>query len=130
MVRADETLESIARARYGAADHAGTIARANPLADPARMRPGRTLRLPRDPANIQGQPAQPSPRPPMAEDLERRHVVRPGDSLSKISLELYGSTRYASHIFDANRRSLRDEHSLRPGQTLRIPPKPREPGRT
>ena len=49
------------------------------------------------------------------------YTVKSGDTLSRISREVYGtSTRYMD-IFNANREVLRSPADLRPGQTLRIP---------
>ncbi|MEM9025893.1 MAG: LysM peptidoglycan-binding domain-containing protein [Verrucomicrobiota bacterium] len=49
------------------------------------------------------------------------YVVESGDTLSKISREVYGtSTRYMD-IFNANRELLRSPADLKPGQRLRIP---------
>lgn len=49
------------------------------------------------------------------------YEVKSGDTLSKISREVYGtSTRYMD-IFNANRDLLRSPADLKPGQKLRIP---------
>ena len=55
------------------------------------------------------------------------YTVKPGDSLSKISRELYGSSKYHTVIFDANRDVLPSESVLKVGQKLRIP---QIPGKT
>ncbi len=51
----------------------------------------------------------------------RTHVVRSGDTLSSIAREVYGNASRWREIFDANRDTLPTEHSLRVGQTLKIP---------
>ena len=49
------------------------------------------------------------------------YIVKSGDTLSRISREVYGtSTRYMD-IFNANRELLRSPADLKPGQKLRIP---------
>ena len=53
-------------------------------------------------------------------------MVKAGDSLSKISKAMYGTTRHARLIFEANRDQLKDEDSISLGQTLVIPPEPKE----
>ncbi len=52
---------------------------------------------------------------------ERRYTVRPGDSLSNISQEFYGSPSEYLRIFEANRNILSDPNRIQPGQELVIP---------
>ena len=52
------------------------------------------------------------------------YVVRPGDTLTKISRKIYGTSKYHSLIFKANRESLKTETLLKIGQKLRIPKLP------
>jgi nucleoid-associated protein YgaU len=52
---------------------------------------------------------------------QRTYTVKPGDSLSKISKELYGDANEYIKIFAANRDVLRDPNKISPGQTLKIP---------
>ncbi|MCE7973575.1 MAG: LysM peptidoglycan-binding domain-containing protein [Leptolyngbya sp. PLA1] len=117
-----ETLEDISKRYFGTTRHAGAIARSNPLLSPANIREGRVIRVPRDPENIQGIPTVPEAPAPAG----RTYVVKAGDSLSKISKAMYGTTRHARLIFEANRDQLKDEDSISLGQTLVIPPQPKE----
>lgn len=124
-IRAGDTLRSIARRELGSERYADEIARANPLKNTQALRPGRTLRLPVDPGNIQGRPVDPAaavPTPPPAEARAIEYVVKPGDSLTRIAREQYGSTTFIELIMRANQ--LQDADSLRAGQVLRLPPKP------
>ena len=50
------------------------------------------------------------------------HVVKSGDSLSKISKEVYGDPMKYTAIFEANKPMLEHPDKIYPGQTLRIPP--------
>ncbi len=52
---------------------------------------------------------------------QRTYTVKPGDSLSKISKELYGNGNEYMKIFEANRDVLSDPNKISPGQTLKIP---------
>lgn len=52
---------------------------------------------------------------------QRTYTVKPGDSLSKISEELYGNANDYMKIFEANRDVLSDPNKISPGQTLKIP---------
>ena len=49
------------------------------------------------------------------------YTVKPGDSLSKISQQFYGSAGQYMKIFEANRDQLNDPDQIKPGQTLKIP---------
>jgi cell envelope opacity-associated protein A len=51
----------------------------------------------------------------------RTYTVQAGDTLSKISRDVYGNTGAYMKIFDANRDVLSDPDKIRPGQTLKIP---------
>ena len=52
---------------------------------------------------------------------QRRYIVKPGDSLSKISREYYGDANQYMKIFNANREVLQDPNKNSPGQDLVIP---------
>ena len=51
----------------------------------------------------------------------RFHEVKPGDSLSKISKEVYGDPMKYDVIFEANKPMLSHPDRIYPGQMLRIP---------
>ena len=48
-------------------------------------------------------------------------VVEKGDTLSAISLRVYGNANLYNKIFEANKPLLKDVNKMYPGQTLRIP---------
>lgn len=50
------------------------------------------------------------------------HEVKSGDTLSKISKEVYGDPMKYNAIFEANRPMLEHPDKIYPGQILRIPP--------
>jgi nucleoid-associated protein YgaU len=52
---------------------------------------------------------------------ERFHIVRKGETLSKISLTYYGSAGKWQKIFEANKQTLKDPNRLAPGTKLTIP---------
>jgi nucleoid-associated protein YgaU len=122
-----DTLTGIAAAKLGSAKHVDAIRRANPLKDLDRLKAGDVIRIPEDPANIQGKPAQgaPPPAPPAARQGEMlEYTVQSGDTLSRIAREKYGSPTYQDLIYNANRDRLASPNSLKEGQKLRLPPKP------
>ena len=48
-------------------------------------------------------------------------VVKKGDTLSAISLQVYGDANKYNKIFEANKPMLKDVNKIYPGQTLRMP---------
>jgi LysM repeat protein len=54
----------------------------------------------------------------------RTYTVQPGDTLSLIARQEYGDAQLWRIIFEANQDILSDPSRLRPGQVLKIPPKP------
>jgi len=59
-----------------------------------------------------------------AEEQEKEsqfYTVKKGDSLSKISKEVYGDAMKYNAIFEANKPMLKDVNLIYPGQVLRIP---------
>ena len=51
----------------------------------------------------------------------RTYTVKSGDTLSKISKELYGNANDYMKIFNANKDKLKDPDKIQPGQELKIP---------
>lgn len=120
-VQKNETFDSIAKKYFGPKASGAIIARANPFVDPLRLRPGRTLRVPKDPKNIQGVPVKEPSNEPRKSTSAGTYTVQPGDTLSKIASKVYGDSRKADVIFDANKHQLADVDSLTIGQVLVIP---------
>ena len=116
----NDTFESIAQEQFGDASKWDVIARANPLKDPTRLKPGQTIRVPLDEGNVQGVVNRPLER--AAQPEYRTHIVRSGDTLSSIAQQYLGSSVKAAQVFELNRDRLRDMHSLSVGQELRLPP--------
>ena len=54
-------------------------------------------------------------------------MVKQGDSLTKISREVYGDLKYYKLILEANRDILSSETQVRIGQKLKIPRLPEKP---
>ncbi|MEK6700818.1 MAG: LysM peptidoglycan-binding domain-containing protein [Planctomycetota bacterium] len=128
-VKAGDTLEKIAKARLGSSAYSKAIAQANPLKDPHRLKVGELIKVPLDPSNIQGRvvpevgkPAGEVGQPAGAGWTE--YTVVPGDTLSKISLTVYGSSKHWQLILDANSKTLPGAEKLRVGMKLVLPPKP------
>lgn len=62
-----------------------------------------------------------TPKPGEDNPYSQYHVVKAGDSLSKIAELFYGDPKLYPKIFEANRDILSDPNKIRPGQRLRIP---------
>jgi len=60
-------------------------------------------------------------RAPAPAPAVRTYTVAPGDTLSKISKQFYGSAGQYMRIFEANRGILTDPDKIRVGQQLVIP---------
>src|SRR6516162_6942593 len=101
------------------------IKRVNPSADDI------TADFPVDTSMQVQRPQQPE-RPQQAQQPEQReqergtakvrtYTVKPGDTLSKISKEFYGSANDYMKIFNANRDQLSDPNKVKVGQELKIP---------
>ncbi|HVT72796.1 MAG TPA: LysM domain-containing protein, partial [Lacunisphaera sp.] len=63
----------------------------------------------------------PTTAPPTAPAAGRRHVVQPGDTLSKIALRYYNSRAKWRDIYEANRDVMKNESDLKVGVALKIP---------
>ncbi len=113
-----ETFETIGAKYYGKRGMGSVIARANPFVDPRRLKPGRVLRVPKDPSNIQGVEVLP------AGERDQFVIVKSGDTLSSIAKSVYGTVTMADAIFEANRDQLTSPDSLSLGQRLRLPKGP------
>lgn len=128
-----ETLETISKTYYGTPDHAAAILAANPTKNPPDLKPGRVINIPRDPRNVQGIPvrtaaseASTTPVPVINAPANSEYVVQQGDMLGRIAAKVYGSSRHANLIYEANKDTMKSPNNLRVGQRLRIPPKPAE----
>lgn len=72
-------------------------------------------------SNVRSGSSSTSPSSEGKTDATRTYVVKPGDSLSKIAKQVYGSTDDWRRIYDANRDIIQDPDLIHPGQTLRLP---------
>lgn len=67
------------------------------------------------------QVVSPTPVPEPAAPEKQFYTVKSGDSLSKISKEVYGDANQYNKIFEANRPMLTHPDKIYPGQVLVIP---------
>lgn len=62
-----------------------------------------------------------APAPADDNPYAQYHVVKKGESLSKIARDYYGDAMLYPKIFEANRDILSHPDRIQPGQKLRIP---------
>ncbi|MEZ6234727.1 MAG: LysM peptidoglycan-binding domain-containing protein [Phycisphaerales bacterium] len=130
-IRDDDTFEAIALRELGSRGRVSEILAANPDRDPRRLRAGDVIRIPAGTSDAPP-PAAPiaaSPTPAAAPATAppaptQTYTVRRSDTLSEISQRVYGTSRLAQLIFEANRDQLASIDAVREGQVLRIPPRP------
>lgn len=108
VVQPGDTLFKLSQRYYGSPDHVWEIARANGSKDPDWIRAGATLKL----------PGLTAPGQPIAEQASAV-VVRPGDTLRRISARVYGDETLFWQIVKAN--GLQDPDKIFPDMTLKIP---------
>ena len=73
-----------------------------------------------DNMTVKAAPAQ-AAMPTAAATQVKYHTVKSGESLSKISKEVYGDANSYQKIFEANKPMLSDPDKIYPGQVLVIP---------
>lgn len=118
---------SISEKVYGTPGYARRVMNANPLTDFTRLRKGQKIRVPKDPANVQGLPADGSSEPMAPEPAYTEYIVQRNDTLTGIAKALYGRASYWTRIRDANPGKINSSGTnIRPGMTILIPPPPNE----
>lgn len=124
-VRDGDTFEIIARRELGSRSLWMSIARANPLKDPRRLRAGDVIRVPVNPDNVQGDSMLTETDAAPVSDLDETpivYLVKSGDSLSSIAEAYYGDQGFAEFIFRENRDVLDSMDDLSIGMQLRLQP--------
>ncbi len=105
-----------------------------PAAQADRIRPGeqRTQEQSTDPSVLRppatilqglssGSPNLPARLKPVPTNTARSHVVRPGETLSSIAQQYYGSANEWRKILTANEKTIKDADKIAPGTKLVIP---------
>jgi len=118
----------IARKTLGSGAKWELIAKANPMIDPLKIKPGDELIIPKVQAE-RGPIAEKTQRDPLGLGFNHNEQVievLEGDSLWKIAQREYGDGTKWRIIYTANQTRMKNENDIRPGQKLVIPPLPRE----
>lgn len=128
-VQENDSMWKIAVKLYGDGSKMVDIAKANPLVDPQRIKPGDVLRLPEPVRTSEGpvrnSVSEPTESDPLGLGLNRdvRTVeVLANDSLWKIADREYGDGTKWELIYNANRDKLKSPDTVREGMELVVPP--------
>jgi nucleoid-associated protein YgaU len=124
-----ETLSAIARTAYGNKKYYLLIEKANPNIVAERLRPGTTIILPELPASehadVRTTATHASGTSPTAVDSDTQYVIKPNDSLYRISMRLYGTPNKVDTIYELNKGLIGpDRGRLKLGLTLKLPTPP------
>jgi nucleoid-associated protein YgaU len=134
IVRAGETLSSIALQAYGSSSLYHHILRANPGVNPNNLKLGTALKLPKledlktagspsaagGPGELSdgGRPIKEEPKI----DPSRQYRVTSGDSLYKIAMRLYGKSAYVDKLYERNKATIGPNPTrLKLGMILDLP---------
>ena len=130
IVRAGQTLTSIASDLYGDPHAWMLILKANPKLNPSRLRVGAKIQIP-DPAAVRPHPAVvvPASQVVLADDVTdasapsgQTYRVKPGDTLYRIAKRVLGSGSRSDALFELNRDVIGSNPArLTLGMLLRIP---------
>ncbi len=135
-VQAGDNFSRIAGKLYGNKNLYKVLVDANPTLDPARLKPGMTINapakdtLPAAAVVTTTAETRNAVDPTAAEtigaiDASKQYVIKPGDTLHKISLRLYGKTNRWSSIYDLNKEKIGpNAERLKIGTVLTLPEPP------
>lgn len=124
-VQEGDTLSTISDKLYGTSRFWVDLARANPTVDPIRLQIGQTIVIPEIDAEIDSDALTEKEDGIRAPQAVQRHTIRPGESLSSISVRYYGTATHWRVIFNANRSSIGpDPNAIRAGMNIVIPSVP------
>ncbi len=122
IVKAGETLSSIARAHYGDARLASALAASNPLPDPDNLAVGLRLLIPPQSNASHETPEHATAATSLKEVTFSTYTVKRGDTLSELAQSLMGTMHAADELMAMNKGTLKNPRGLRAGMTLRYQP--------
>jgi nucleoid-associated protein YgaU len=134
IVKAGETLSSIALAAYGSSAYYPHILRANPNINPNNLKLGTPLKMPHinevkaegtgEHAPAAGHSSGESAANDVKIDPSKQYKVQAGDSLYKISMKIYGKSSYVDKLYEKNKALIgADNKRLKLGMILDLPEK-------
>ena len=111
-VKRGDTMEDIALKLLGSRKQTSTIRKLNPDVNPRKMKPGIVLKLPWNESLANGGSK--------GDGKWREYTVKSGDNASAISIEMYGTAKYANRILEVN--GIKDARKMKLNSVLKIPP--------
>jgi len=140
VIKERDTLDSIAKSKYGNSSMASMILEANPGLKATALRVGKTIVLPpktekkEEPVAAKEvapagerivEPATPKKADVVVMQGDRKiYTVQASDTLSGISTKVYGTSRHYQKIFEANKDVIDDPNTLQVGAKLVMPDLP------
>lgn len=125
VIKAGETLWSIAQQYYQSGYNWVDIAETNGLGDGNLLAIGSQISIPNVPTRIPGETPRPravSQQVIVSASIDGSgHTVAPGESLWSIAVDTYQDGYQWPRLFDANSDTIKNPSSLEVGQVLRIP---------
>jgi LysM repeat protein len=103
---------------------APVVKAAEPVSQPAAVEPAAEAPVQQPAIETQVVVAPAQPAVPAVAEAPRKLVIQPGNSLWKLSREVYGKGRMYTVIYDANRDLLKNPNKIYPGQILTAPKQP------
>jgi nucleoid-associated protein YgaU len=123
-IKPGQTLSLIAAEIYGNPRFYVAIKRANPTLDANHLKPGMRITLP-DISDVKPGGHEAIAETAGAGSTGKTYKVQSGDTLYRISKNLYGSPKQADAIYELNKESIgADKARLRLGMVLRLPAAP------
>jgi nucleoid-associated protein YgaU len=126
-VQPGDSIARIAEKFYGSQAYTHVLLKANASVVPERLQPGQTLVIPDAPQSRIGSNT-PAGIPQVAEaviDPTSQYKVQPGDTLSRISMKLYGKSAVWASIYELNKDVIgADPARLKVGMVLKLPQTP------
>jgi len=142
VIKERDTLDSIAKGKYGNSSFAAMILEANPGLKATALRVGKAILLPaktekkeepvvaKEPMPTP-EPKDPAPMPAKKADAglatvdgKKVYTVQSGDTLSGISSKVYNTSRHYQKIYEANKDVIEDPNMLTVGSKLVMPDLP------
>jgi nucleoid-associated protein YgaU len=143
VIKERDTVDSIAKAKYGSTSFVAMILEANPGLKPTALRVGKSIVLPpkaekkeepvvaKEPLPTPAEPKDPTPTPVKKADAalatvdgKKVYTVQSGDTLSGISSKVYNTSRHYQKIYEANKDVIDDPNTLLVGAKLVMPDLP------
>ena len=127
VVQAGDTFSTISNKVYGNKKYSQALIKANPDVNPSRLRIGKEIAVPpkEQVATIGGSVGRDTAEISAPIDTSRQYRVASGDTLSRISSKLYGTSNKWNDLYETNKTAIGgDPARLKVGTLIDLPAKP------